>query len=242
MKPLTILSALALSTQLATAASIVVTTSPTAVSAITYDLTSLGTTDWVYWNSTASSGLSGAPTTSKSGGTAIGNVSAVGGGDLRGSSAGLGINFSFSDGTPTPSGTATDLKGIFNTGLATDGAGVTFSIALPTTDLYTINLWTGALDLSAANSSFSATLNGATTYTTSAMTAGASKRAYLTTFTVQADTAGDLLTFDFHKIASTTNSQAIFAGASIGLVPEPGTLVLFLGGLGAMMISRRRRA
>ena len=53
----------------------------------TYDLSAMGTNDWAYWSSSASSGVSGVPTNEMSGATLIGSMSAVGGGTLRGSTS-----------------------------------------------------------------------------------------------------------------------------------------------------------
>ena len=93
----------------------------------TYNLSAMGTNDWAYWSSSASSGVSGVPTNEMSGATLIGNMSAVGGGTLRGSTSTTrpAYDFAYANGATPVSGITSNVVGLFNTQLNTAGAGVT---------------------------------------------------------------------------------------------------------------------
>jgi hypothetical protein len=217
----------------------------------TYDLTSLGTLDWAYWN-LAANPTTGVPTNSKNGATLIGSATAVGGGNVRGSTTTTGSvpesYFTFSDGTTTASATTGVMStGIFNTQLATLGAGVSLMVDLPTVQTYTVYIWASAFSLS--SSTFTASLNGATSFVSSALvdnTSSSSKDTYLITLTVTPDNPGDDLVIT--AIAGNSlgaSSHVLISGIAVSAtaIPEPGTAGFLAGiaALGVGAIARRRQ-
>lgn len=200
-----------------------------------YNLTALGTVDWAFYDTTANP-ANGLPTNDKLGGTSIGTMIALGGGSLRGSASSASEpDFAYTDGTSPASGTGENPGGLFNTQLDTLNAGLRLTIDLPTTDTYTIYLWTAAFF---ARGAFTASLSGFSDYTSLATddSLGTSpKQSYLYTLTAQANTAGDDLTVSL--ITETdrgSNAHVLLVGAAVGLVPEPATLTLLVAGLGLL--------
>ncbi|WP_193212868.1 hypothetical protein [Luteolibacter marinus] len=193
-----------------------------------FDITALGDLDWVYWDTSASP-ATGVPTNEKSGGTAIGSMTAVGGGDPRGSSSATRpfSDFSYSDGTATVSGTATNPSGLFNSqlGAAGVGAGVSVGITLPTTNSYQVTVF-GAVYRVA--SEFRASLPGAPDYTntsllrTTGSTSGAEKTSGAFTLIVTPDNPGDVLTVQLTGVTSYDNSaHAVISGVAVSEVIPP---------------------
>lgn len=208
-----------------------------------YNLTTLGTVDWTFYDPSANP-ANGLPTNDKLGGSAIGTVTALGGGSLRGSATSTTEpDFTFTDGTSPTSGTGENPGGVFNTQLDTLGAGVQVSIDLPTTDQYTIYLWTAAFF---ARGSFTASLPGFSDYTSLATddpNGPSPKQTYMYTLTAQAANAGDDLTISLVTQADNGSSaHVLLVGAAVGMVPEPTTLTIFCAGLGLLGLMRRRQS
>lgn len=231
------------------AATITGVVSPEFPSDATYNLTALGGLDWVYWTQEGSPAANN-PTNSKSGAALIGAATAVGGGDVRGSTNTSSVPenyFTFSDGTSPASGTAVQTTGIFNTQLQTSGAGVSVAIDLPTVQSYTVYVWASAFSLS--SSTFTASLSGASSFVSTAImdsTGTSSKDTYLITLTVTPDNPGDDLTITAVAGTSTgVSSHILISGIAVSLatIPEPGAAGVLAGGaaLAVAAFYRRRR-
>ena len=227
----------------------VITGTFTSVADSDFDLTSLGTADWAYWNTSSNPATGGPKTNEKSGGTAIGTISPVGGGDVRGSTSGTRpvYDFTFTDGTSPVSGTVDNAIGLFNTQLDTVGAGVSLDVILPAATTYAVYVWAGAYETDVAT--FAASVSGATDYVNTSLshTGGAPKASALYTLTVTPDTAGDTLglSLTLTDDGSGGSSNVLISGVAVAavrqpdLIPEPATLSLL--GLGALLALRRRR-
>ena len=207
----------------------------------TNNLTTLGTVDWAFYDTTANP-ANGLPTNDKNGGTAIGTVIALGGGNVRGSVSSLiEPDFSYTDGTSPASGTGDNPGGLFNTQLDTLGAGVQLAIDLPTTDTYTIYIWTAAFF---ARGAFTASLPGFSDYTSLATDDGVGpspKPTYLYTLTAQPANPGDDLTISLVTETDRGSSAHVLIGAvAVSVVPEPGTAALFFAGLSLLGLARKR--
>ncbi len=207
-----------------------------------YNLTDLGTLDWAFYDTNSNGASDGLPTNSRLGGTALGTIIALGGGGVRGTSVGTTEpDFTYTDGTSPASGTGENPGGLFNSQLDTLGAGIQLAIDLPTTDLYTITLWTAAFF---ARGTLTASLPGFSSYsdqTTDDNTGAGPKQSYMYTFTAQANSAGDDLTINLVTDTDRgASAHVLIAGAAISVVPEPATLAMLLSGLGALGVMRRR--
>lgn len=232
------------------AASIVGSVGPEFPANATYNLTDLGTLDWAYWTLEGNP-ATGVPTNSMSGATLIGSATAVGGGSVRGSTTTTGAvpenYFTFSNGSTPASGTGVMTTGVFNSQLVTTGAGVSVLIDLPTVQTYTVYVWASGFSIN--SSTFTAALNGATSFVSSAIidnTGTSAKDTYLVTLTVTPNTAGDDLTISAVAGASGgASSHILISGIAISgpaAIPEPST-VAALAGVGALVvgvIARRR--
>ncbi|WP_309399781.1 PEP-CTERM sorting domain-containing protein [Cerasicoccus maritimus] len=222
----------------------------TTTQSTTWDLTALGTDDWEYWSTTASS-FDGSPTNFKSGGNgSLSDLYAVGGGGLRGtgSSALTDIHISYTDGS-SPTSADASLRGAFNSQLSVEGAGVGLDITLPTTDTYEVKIFTGGYFDSSAGSvgTFTATLDGATTYTDSSLisTVNNPKAGIVYTLLVTPDSANDVLSVSMvlsSRQGTNGNQHTYMAAVTVSQVPEPATYALFAGlaMLGLAVYFRRR--
>lgn len=222
---------------------------------VTFSLTDLGTTDWAYWN-TSDNPATGAAANSMNGGTSIGTVTATGTGTtVRGTSnANTTNNFSFTNGTSTASGTASDVTGVFNSKLGTNGEGIQLSFILPDAgQAYDIRVWTAAFGTRFAQ--VTGTLSGAASYA-SGNTGGIGtntgevnfygdsvnpKEEYLYHFTVTPDANNDVFTFGIsNQNINNPNSHILISAASIAAVPEPSSFALVFVALSALVFLRSR--
>ena len=209
-----------------------------------YDLSALGSGDWAYWSTTANP-TSGSPTNEMSSSTLIGSLTAIGGGNLRGSGTPVGdISFAFNNGTAPVSGPVSGISGVFNSITNTSGTGVALAITLPTTDTYEVRIWGGGYNVDVGT--FTASLPGATDFVDTSLSAGQSnpKQSILYTLTVTPDTANDVLSL---SLVNTTDGagnagHVLLAGAAIQAVPEPATLplLLVLTATGVTLVRKRR--
>lgn len=209
---------------------------------VNYDLTSLGSLDWAYWNKTSdTTGLDGTPNNQKNGATLIGNIVAVAGSSLRGSSSMNRALYDFSytgDGTSPASGSVTNAQGIFNSALDSNGAGLGLTIDLPTLQTYLITVWVGGFG---AVGVFNASLPGATPYSDSSFSASGTRLGAYYTLTVTPDTAGDDLNISFvlNEQSSLSSSHVQIAAVAVSPIPEPGAIGLLT--LAVLPLSLRRR-
>jgi hypothetical protein len=216
-----------------------------------YDLDVLGELDWAIWNKTGNPDT-GAPTYSLSGGTLINDVTAFGGGSLRGTSATTTADFSYDGGSTQRS----NVTGIFNTQLQTDGAGLSLTVVLPTAGVsYVVSVWGSqyytqdVLDSSATDSDgkggiFTASLAGAAPYSSDELVTGnvTPKTTALYQLTATADTDGDLLTLTYvlPDDAFSGNAHVLLDAVAVSVIPEPSTFLLLGLGLASLFYSRSR--
>jgi len=211
-----------------------------------FNLTDLGTSDWAYWD-TSDNPASGVATNSKSGGSLIGDITAINGTGIQGtgSSTKPAASFSFTDGTSPVSGSVSQVTGLFNKTLGTEGVGVSLTINLATTDEYTIYLWASAFDVQTGT--LTASLNGATDYITTISDASVSdgvKDTYLITIVASANQPGDDLTIDLVNTVDGNSGSFghVILNAAAVAVPEPATTALIVPGLGflCVLVMRKR--
>ncbi|MEX0775165.1 MAG: PEP-CTERM sorting domain-containing protein [Phycisphaeraceae bacterium] len=238
---LAVIACLALMGSAAPAA--MLTGTPTTNPTMPADLTQIGATDWAYWHTPSSSGVSSMPpTNTKSGGPGmISAATPITGTVVRGSSTATGIRFAFTDGVSPTSSTDLAVSGVFNSTLDTVGRGVRVSVTFPDTQLYKISIWVSGFN---STGTFTAALPGAADYQHAAFSYGSGQKvARLFELEVQADQAGDALTLS-HVMTTdagggATSSHVLIAGVAIEAIPEPASLLL-LGGAGALLLVRRR--
>jgi len=219
------------------------------------NFTADGTTDWAIWESRVTTGNTNfAPTYSKNGGTAISNLTNVGGAGLRGtaSSTSFGTGrYTWTGGTP-PTDSQSNYKLnsslIFNADAVTfgsrDGKGLSLTVqGLVGVTNYLV-LYLGGFD---ASGKLELTLNGATTIVDQSQffaSAGDKQTAaYQVAFTP--DNATDVLTVKFTSVIANetegSNSHVGIEAVSLGLtsvIPEPGSVAL--GAIGAALLLGRR--
>lgn len=217
-----------------------VDTNPTASA----NLSDFGSLDWAYWNTGANPAPSGSPTNGKAGGSMIGSLAPLGGGNLRGSTSTTqpATLFSFTGGTSPVSGGPAQFTGLFNTGLDTAGRGASLAVELPTLAERTVYLWVANYN---SNGQLTASLPGADPYTDASGMYGSEgglKGMTLYTLDVAPDTPGDILTLDYVMPADGGggNSHVAIVAAAVA-VPEPSTLVLAVMGAVLLLGVRRRR-
>ncbi|MBI1367542.1 MAG: hypothetical protein GC162_02695 [Planctomycetes bacterium] len=237
--------ALALTLAAVPAPAATITGTTTNLSTVTsFDLTSLGHDDWAYWNTTAASGHSGAPTNEKNGASLINSMSIVGSGTLRGSSSSSQprASYSFTNGTSPASGSVAQATGLFSTVLDTNGVGVKFTITLPTVDTYIVNVWAGVFG---GTATFTASMTGATSFTNAFTAANLTpKPTNQYRLFVTPDNANDVLTISMVMTADNTtqgSSQAFITGAAVTGIPTPAALPAGLTLLSLVGLRRRGR-
>jgi len=192
----------------------------------TYNLTQLGSEDWVYWH-TGSSG--GTPSNSRSGGALISDAFIVGTGTGLGrpsTSIGTTLDFTYTDGTSPASGTVSKPSGVYNTTANVVGNGIGFTVDLPTVDTYIISVFVSGFY---ADGKFTAYLPGAPQYVNTEFhdANGGDKDCSIFTLTATPRTAGDDITVEFTQITETTSYEFLMlAGVAVRRAPPGGTLIL----------------
>lgn len=245
MKPLCLFPLSVLFAATSHAATISISRSAKLAEDLSFDIDNYGEKDWALWQKNAGTTSSNAtPSNEKSGATLISSMSLVGTGSSFTASTNAAPNwdFSYTGGLKAPtSGISTDVNGVFNGTLKTQGNGVGLTITLPTTGTYNIYLWAAGFSLS--NGQLTATLANAPNAVSTGLTDDAAtlKDMYLYTLTVQANAVNDVVSLSLiNNDASPNNSShVIISAAAIQLVPEPSTLLLYA--LGALALLRRRR-
>ncbi len=206
------------------------------------NLSELGELDWAYWSSGSASGVaSQAPTNRMADTTAlIGDVTAVGGGSVRGSSTKTSISVAYSDGVSPTSSAGVTIAGAFNTGIGIQDRGVEVSVVLPDTQQYQVTLFVSGFY---AVGEFTASLAGAIPYVDDSFSYdGGTKPGRAYEIIAQADNPGDVLSFTY--VATTirennSNGHVLIGAVAISAVPEPTSLAL-LAPLGVLALRRRR--
>ncbi len=211
------------------------------------DLTARGTVDWAYWAPASATLLTPPvpPTNEKITATAISSLSNVGGTALRGSTTAATVErYSWSDGTPTASGTNQSLAGlIFNSALGTsaNGNGLQLTVAGDPAIERIVTLYLGGF---AARGNLTLTLNGATTVIDTSQNFSNSSPKQISIYTVrfEPDNISDLLTVRYtaSDITDTNNSHVGMQAVTVG-VPEPGSIGLGIVGVLALALRRRAR-
>ena len=220
----------------------------------TANLSTSGTTDWAVWSSRSSVGANVVPTTSLSGGTAIGNLTPVLGTNLQGSGSATSTGrYTWTNGTPTVTFTDSPLNSglIFNSLAVTPGSrtGAGFSVdiqGIPGVPNYLV-LYLGGF---VATGKLTLTLAGATTVIDQSQVFISSTpkqtAAYQVIFTP--DNATDKITVSYvASVADETsanNSHVGIEAISLGLtpvIPEPASAALGALGSLALLLLRRRR-
>lgn len=207
-----------------------------------FNLTTLGTVDWAYWTGQGT----GTPSNEKLTGTLIGNITAIGGDGVSGSTSSTlpAFDFDFVDGTSPVTGTANNPTGRFNNPTNTAGIGVSLDLTLPTTDTYTINLFASAFRVDI--STFTASIDGASDFVSTGLdhAGSGSKQGGLYTLSVTPDTAGDVLSLDLILTDIGSNGFANVGYSAITVsatpIPEPASAAVAMMGLGLLATRRRR--
>lgn len=197
-----------------------------------------GTVDWALWNPPSGS-QTGAPTDRKADANMISNLYTVGGSTNMTRVGGSDLEISITPGATTGSATS---GVVVNSSYATDGAGVGFTITVPTTDQYTARVYVGGFKT--GENTLLATLPGVDPVEFNPVFgAGRNnfKDAGLLELTFQADslTDGNNVLIVTIAVANDDNSSHVFIQGAT-LVPEPAALSLL--GLGGLTLLRRRRA
>lgn len=224
------------------------------------NLTTQGDLDWAYWAVTgATTTTSRAPTNSKTGATAISDLSAVGGAagsTLRGTSSTTATTtgrYSWNDGSAAglTAGTNVDLPGslVFNSTLGnsttlpnSNGAGFSLTVKGDPTAVRYVTLYFGGFGTTA---SLSLTLNGATTILDTSQFFAVSDPKSITAYQIafRPDSADDLLTIEYLGSGATNASSHVGIEAvtygTLPAIPEPG--ISLLSGIGVLLLFRRRK-
>lgn len=214
------------------------------------NLTTEGSLDWAYWASNVGTVVPGpvAPTNDKSGGTIISSLSVVGSGSgLRGStSADANGRYTWTDGTSPVSGSNVNLSGglVFSNTLGQNGQGFSFTLqGNPLTPYYVV-LHAGGF---AATGTLTLFLNGVQMVSDSSLVFAniGPKQVAAYQILFQPDNLTDVLTVQFtsSSVLDTSFSHVGIEAVTVGLtsvIPEPS--VALLGGLGSLLVFRRRKA
>ena len=170
----------------------------TVSTATTYNLTSLGTSDWTAW------AYNNAFNHSSAGGSKLSDISASGG-SLNVFTSGF-LGFTWTNGTPTTSATG-ETNGFYNPGT---GNGFTFTAPAGTTS-QTLTVYVGGWS---SGGTLTATLSdgSAATYTNSSLSNTSNSYYGFYTLTYKAASAGKLLTVTW-KQASGTGNVTMYAAA-----------------------------
>lgn len=217
------------------------------------NINSFGALDWTIWKKAASTtGAGAAPSNSSSTGTAISDLYAVGGGTagFRASTTSTpNWDFAYTGGTPTASGTVSDVNGVFHPDIGSAGKGVGLTVTLPTTSTYIITLFVAGFN---TTTQLTASLAGTTALTNSTFTPVSNDPKSMAYFqiTATADAANNPVTLEIINTALSNpstpgnpidgNGHVMIAAVAVQLIPEPTTAVMGLISAAALTLRRRR--
>jgi len=203
------------------------------------NLTAKGTTDWAIWDyQSSSTGTSGAPSNRRLGGSAIGNMSAALG-TPRGITGTVPVqNYTYTDGTSPTSATGSVIGAITDTSINVVGSGVKLNITGDPTTPETVTVYVTGFN---AIGTFTAQLNGATTYTDSTPSFGATRTPAVYTLTFQPNLVTDTLqlSYTISTLNAGGNANLDLQAVTVAAVPEPCALGLLAAG-GLQLLRRRR--
>ena len=197
----------------------------------TYNLSELGSEDWVYWD-TDSSGAT--PSNSRQGGNLISDALLVGTGSTLGRPSTVGsttLDFTYTDGAEDPtSGTVSKPSGVFNDAYDVVGNGVGFTVDLPTVETYIISVFvSGASIKNDTEGRFTADLPGAPQYVNTEFTDASGdydKDCAIFTLTATPRNAGDDLTVEFTLRTDPGGvNYVILAGVAVRIDQPQGTVI-----------------
>lgn len=217
------------------------------------NINSFGALDWTIWKKAGSANAAGAaPSDSRSGGTAISDLYSVGGGTagFRASTNSTpNWDFVFTGGTPTASGTVSDVNGVFHPDTGSAGKGVGLTVTLPTTNTYIITLFVAGFN---TTTQLTASLAGATALTNSTFTPVSNDPKSMAYFqiTATADAANSPVTLEIINTALSNpslpgsgidaNGHVMISAVAVQLIPEPTTAVMGLISAATLAFRRRR--
>jgi MprA protease rhombosortase-interaction domain-containing protein len=207
-----------------------------------FDLTTNGPVDWAIWDDRASTdGTNGAPSNRKSGGSAISAVTAALG-TPRGITGTIGgFGFTYTNGTSPASQTNANIGAITDTSINVANSGIKFNVTGQAGVTEVVKVVVAGFN---SVGKFTATLNGAPTYTDSSVSYVNSTRSEtIYTLTFQPDSAADLLqvSYTIGTLNAGGNSNVDLQAVTV-IAPEPGTAgVLAVAGVAGFARRRRRR-
>jgi hypothetical protein len=206
-----------------------------------FDLTANGTVDWAIWNRQSSDqGTDGTPSNRKSGGSAIGSVSAALG-TPRGITGTVGgFGFSYTNGTSPVSQTNANIGAITDTSVNVVNSGIKFSVTGQPGVTEVVKVVVAGFN---AVGNLTATLNGAPTYTDRSVSyTGSVRKTAIYSLTFQPDSAADALQVSYTiDSLNTGGSSNIDLQAVTVIAPEPATAGLLAVAGAAGLAGRRRR-
>lgn len=263
-KPTFAIASLLVLSPLAGAATLQVSNAAASPGGSVYNINDYGALDWAIWKRAAANPGSGyeVPSESKSGATAISNLTNVGGGTagFRASVSSFpDWDFSFTGGTAAPSGTISDVNGIFHPDTGSAGKGVGLTVTLPTTGTYLITLFVAGYN---TTSSLTASIAGASSVVNTSFTpnypddydnnmaTNNPKDMAIFQITASADNPGDAVTLEMVNTAISNpgtptngvdgNGHVMISAVAVQLIPEPSTAAISLLSAGFLSLRRRR--
>lgn len=198
------------------------------------NLTNLGTIDWAKWGS-ASFTANQEKATGSVINTTLSRIPS-GSGYTLGTYGDDGFSYTWTDGTPTASGSS--FTGVNSTNLAAAGDGFRLQATLPTVGTYTLRLFAAAS--TTTNFRIDAALGTATDTDAAVPNTGSNGvDEILYTLTATSDAPNQLLTIDY--VRNTGATSGVLALTAVTVAPEPASASLALLAGGAGLLARRRR-
>jgi hypothetical protein len=192
----------------------------------TYNLSALGTSDWVYWHQGRSGG---ATSNRRSGGSLISGAYIVGGtGLFRPSTNTINttLSFTYTDGTSPASDTVSKPSGVYCGPYDVVGNGVRVNVNLPEKKTYIISVFVSSFK---AACRLTAVLPGAPTYLNTEFYSSSETVKECAVYTLRATpqfaNENMILTFVQHTDTSATVEYPILVGVAVRAAPPAGTMI-----------------